>query len=81
MARPIPPDDHDVLSDFAGALLPGGLRFIEVWRAGAETVTQGLQSAVDDLRCLRGGSSQAKSGSERLVKSDDSRRAVARLVT
>jgi hypothetical protein len=81
MARPIPPDDHEVLSDFAGTLLPGGLRFIGVWRAGAETVTQGLQSAVHDVQCLRGGSSQGKSGSERLVNSDDGRRAVARLVT
>ncbi len=59
MARPIPPDDHEVLSDFAGALLPGGLRFIEVWRAGAETVMQGPQSTADDPQCLRGGSSQA----------------------
>jgi hypothetical protein len=54
MARPIPPDDHQVLSDFAGALLPGGLRFIEVWRTGAETVTHGLQFAVDDPRSAFG---------------------------
>ena len=40
MARPIPPDDHEVQSDFAGALGVGGR-----WSESASAVAAASQSA------------------------------------